>query len=185
MVIYIKKFLGKLFNNSSKIRKEWKDIEYFDEIWKERIMLMSKFISPNSSVIDLGCGQMWVKDYLPDNCSYLGVDYVKRGDDSLICDFNKLEFPIIKSDFAFVSGCFEYVEESKWFVGKIAENFNSCIVSYCSLEFFPDKEIRRLRTWKNDYTKSEFLNLFFLKGFELIAEDITSTNNLIFYFKKI
>jgi len=43
----------------------WKEMEYFDPAWKQRIETMAALIPKQSqSVLDLGCGKMWLKDYL-------------------------------------------------------------------------------------------------------------------------
>ncbi len=60
-----------------KKEKEWQDIEFFNEEWKDRIMLMASFIEKESSVMDLGCGRMWLLDFLPENCTYLRLIILK------------------------------------------------------------------------------------------------------------
>ena len=81
----LRKFINKKIN--------WKDIEYFDDKWKLRIDKMSKYIERNDSVMDLGCGKMWLKKHLHETNLYIPVDYKNRGEGTIICEFNKNEFP--------------------------------------------------------------------------------------------
>ena len=76
------------------------------------------------------------EQFLPSGCTYYAVDYKKRGEKSIVCDFNKYEFPIIKVDLCFVSGCLEYIEDYKWFIKEISKISNACVISYCTIENF-------------------------------------------------
>ncbi len=145
---------------------------------------MATYIDPKTRVLDLGCGKMWLSEVLPKDCIYVPVDYVKRSDKTLVFDFNKYEFPGIPVDVAFVSGCLEYVEDFGWFIGEISKYSQTCIVSYCLLEQFPDIRVRRELAWVNNLDKLQLINLFVESGFKIIKEDITQTNNSIFIFKK-
>lgn len=175
----IKSFFVK--KKSSQI--EWCDIEYFDEIWKERLKVMTKYIPDNVSLMDLGCGPMWVKEFVKLN-KYYPVDYKKRDDDTIVCDFNKFEFPEKNVDFAFVGGCLEYVKEFEWFIKKISKYANSCVISYCCIEQIPDTLNRRSLAWVNDLSKKEIISLFQKHGFDLIVEDNYLEFNSIFLFTR-
>ena len=68
MALFKKSLPGRIFNKLNlffKKEKKWQDIEYFDDKWKERIEQMARFIKNGSTVIDFGCGPMWLKEYLP------------------------------------------------------------------------------------------------------------------------
>jgi SAM-dependent methyltransferase len=161
----------------------WRQVEHFDEGWKERIRLMAEFIPTDSSVMDLGCGKMWLKQFLNKD-TYYGVDYTDRGEGTIICDFNQGEFPTQNAEVAFVSGCLEYIENYNWFINCIGENTKSCVLSYCTLEHFPDKTIRRELAWVNDLTRSELIELFSGIGMTLVGEKVTKTKDSIFHFSK-
>ena len=181
----IKKLFGRYFSNSSNFEnKKWKDIEYFSETWNLRIDLMAKYIVPNTFVVDFGCGPMWLKQKLPENCKYLGVDYIDRGEGSTKCDLNKKEFPTLSFDFAFVSGCLEYIEDYKWFIENISKHSNRCIISYCTTDFFSNLKERSECSWVNNLSKSDILAIFENYNWVLKDETITETNNSIFFFEK-
>jgi SAM-dependent methyltransferase len=160
----------------------WKQIEYFNPEWKNRIRVMSQYIRRNDSVLDLGCGQMWLKEFLLPSNQYTGVDYQQRDSETIVCDFNRCEFPNVSADVFFVSGCLEYIHDFESFIENIANSCRRCIISYCCMDEFSDIQMRRQRAWVNDLTREQLLEMFFSKGMRLTCEDKTLTNNAIFIF---
>lgn len=160
--------------------KEWKDIEYFEESWKERISQMARYIPPRSTVMDLGCGRQWLREYL-DQCRYVPVDYRSRSPDTLVCDFNRKEFPDVDVDVCFVSGCLEYVEDPAWFIEQIGNHAKRCVLSYCPVDDHYDLRARASLAWKSNLTKADLLSLFAAAGMRVEAE-ATSMNNCVFSF---
>jgi len=124
------------------LKPKWKQIEYFNPDWKSRIKKMASYIAIGESVVDLGCGQMWLREFLPGSNKYTGVDYRQRGEGTLVVDFNNGEFPDVKADVFFSSGCMEYVVDYDSFIEKIARVGRRCIISYCCIEDFKEKEKR-------------------------------------------
>ena len=163
--------------------QNWREIEYFDEIWHKRIQQMAAFIEPGSRVMDLGCGRMWLKDYLT-NCNYIPVDYRERGDDTIVCDFNRYEFPKCTANYTFVSGCLEYIEDPGWFVESVSNCSRTCIISYCSKEHFADQRQRAALGWRNSLSSDELIDLFNVHGMLLSVRTITDTRNSIFVFTR-
>lgn len=155
-------------------RPDWKEIEYFDDSWKRRIKAMASLIEDENSVIDLGCGRKWLRGYLPEGITYTGCDYVQRDTDTIVCDFNKKEFPHKSADLVFASGVLEYVEDVDWFLSKIREIGNSLIISYCSVELNPDIKSRKTLGWKNHLSLSDLLEKLLSAGFVLckIIKDV-------------
>jgi hypothetical protein len=145
---------------------------------------MAAYLEPGKIVTDLGCGKMWLKEYIPETNIYYPVDYINRGDDTVICDFNNNEFPTHKSEIAFVSGCLEYIEKPEVFIRKIAENNTICILSYCTTDNFKTLRTRKANAWKNNLSRSELIKLFSDQNMKLYDENITESKNNIFIFKK-
>jgi len=168
------------------LKKElaWRNIEYFDDNWRLRIERMARFVEKGDSVLDLGCGKMWLKYYLGISNTYLPVDYRNRGKGTLICDFNKYQFPHVHADVSFVSGCLEYVVDYRWFISMMAETSKRSVISYCTLEHFPDHQIRLKNAWKNSLRRADILQVFGSVGMLLTAEDMTETKNSIFCFER-
>jgi hypothetical protein len=163
--------------------KSWRDIEYFDPSWKRRIKEMAAYIPLGSSVLDLGCGKMWLRQYIPTS-PYYPVDYKDRGPGTLVCDFNLGQFPVQNTDVAFASGALEYVGDLHWFISCISKYCNQCVISYCVLEDYPDLLFRRKQAWLNNYSRKEIIQLFIDAGFRLDAENQNINKNRIFYFVK-
>jgi hypothetical protein len=174
--------ISKYFRIQQRI-PEWKQFEYFDESWKERIYQMSKYIPATAKkIMDLGCGKMWLRNMLETRIDYMGVDYVKRDDRTIVCDFNKKEFPNKFADVIFVSGCLEYVNEPGWFIENISGHCATCILSYCTLESFPNLSERKQYHWKNHLAKREIISLFHQHSMHNTAFELTDTNYNIFVF---
>lgn len=164
----IKRYLKKIFSSN---QVEWKELEYFDIDWKDRIKLMSKYIHDGDVVSDLGCGQMWLKDYLPKQCIYIPVDYVKRDSETIVCDFNKGEFPELKVNVFFLSGCFEYIVDYTSFVKYLYKFSDRVIISYVSFDSQPNIQKRLKYAWKNHLTRDQFIKIFIRNGFRLAEHE--------------
>lgn len=164
-------------------QRSWRRLEYFDESWKKRIETMASYINPGESVVDLGCGRMWLKPLLKDNV-YYPVDYTQRDEITAVADFNAHEFPEIVADVAFVSGTLEYVEDYGWFAGKVCSHSKRCIVSYCTTEHYPSMKTRSQKAWKSHLSRSGLVGLFAKNRMHLDVENTTVPQNPIFVFSK-
>jgi hypothetical protein len=146
---------------------------------------MSAFIpGDTTSIMDLGCGKMWLKEFLPADCLYLGVDYKSRDEKTLVFDLNSHQFPVLIADVIFASGIIEYINDYRWLIEKIASSGKLAIVSYCTTDFFPNPVQRRRLNWVNDLSETEIIQLFSKNGMKLKAQTKTSTDNSIFVFEK-
>lgn len=107
--------------------------------WKKRIVAMARFIdSCDKTVMDLGAGNMHLRGLLDENHIYVPVDYKKTAEDTVVCDFNKGEFPEIKADVIIAAGILDYINEPKWFLDKICETADKCVISYKGREKYPE-----------------------------------------------
>ncbi len=170
MIISLKKissFIKKKFRVYKS--RNWKEVEYFDETWKKRINCMAQLIDEHAkSVVDLGCGKCWLKDILPADVKYIGVDYKPREcANNIVCDFNAGEFPDVFADVIFCSGVLEYIEELPTFVDNICAITNRVILSYCSTDFHGDLRFRKYLGWKNHLSSIDMITLFLKNGFLL------------------
>ncbi|QVW33809.1 hypothetical protein KIP69_09345 [Geobacter sulfurreducens] len=166
------------------LKPTWSQIEYFNPDWKHRISLMATHIPEYASVVDLGCGRMWLREFLSPTNKYFGVDYCQRDSETIVVDLNKKQYPNIVADIFFISGCLEYVDDYESLVRYISNQCKRCIISYCSTDEFSDIAMRRKRAWVNDLSRSQLVDLFARNDMKLTCEDITITNNLIFIFDK-
>lgn len=145
----------------------WKNFEYFDESWKIRIHEMASLIEDERVILDLGCGKMWLRGELSKDKTYVGCDYKKRSEDTIICDFNKGQFPQLSADLCFVSGVLEYIEDTNWFIKNVKRSSRSVIMSYCTTDLNPNLKIRKLNGWVNHFSLEELLNIMSSEGYIL------------------
>lgn len=179
---------GKDFAGSNEYAyNQWENHEYFDDTFTVRVHHMAGLISQeSSSVMDLGCGTQRLRLFLKPYMQYVGVDYVDRGNDTIICDFNKREFPVQKTDTIFVSGCLEYIEDVEWFLKNISEHAQKELVcSYCPLEYKSDIRERRKLGWKNHMSMSQLKRMLERFGFEITFGEKSVGCNMVFCFKNI
>lgn len=164
---------------------DWRQVERFDPAWRERIRRMASLIGEqDTSVVDVGCGPMWLRSYLPAAVRYLGVDYVDRGEGTVVCDLNAGPLPELPADVWFVSGCLEYVEDPKRFIAHAARNARACILSYCDFGNFPSMRERRKRGWKNHLTLDQLRELFAGAGMrQTHSEILPSSRNAVLVFR--
>ena len=181
MMTLIKKILNTIRKRIS--GPKWQDIEYFDVLWRARIELMSGYIPNGASVLDLGCGKMWLKDFIHES-DYYPVDYTSRGIGTIICDFNKDPFPDIYCDVSFVSGCLEYVLDYKAFIRNIAKYSKTCIISYCTTEDYSDTKERNALAWVNHLSYNELIGIFKDNGMKLIEEAKFQEKSSVFVFSR-
>ncbi len=138
---------------------EWREIEYFDPVWNARVEEMASLISIRGCLVDFGCGNQSLRDYLPDGVSYVPVDYTPRSTDTVVIDFNAIGACPIKGDIAFASGFLEYLVDPERFLNQLASlGYQQIVLSYCLIEKVSCLEQRRSLGWKNDMSLRAVLN---------------------------
>lgn len=161
----------------------WEQVERFDPEWKRRIERMSSFIdTEDRSVVDVGCGPMWLREYLPPNTKYTGIDYKHRGSDMIVCDLNSQETPKIQSDVWFISGCLEYLDDPDGFISCAANHSKKCIISYCAMENFPLLPERMKRGWRNHLQSEHIKSIFIKNKMNLVHFEVLPSLNTFFVF---
>lgn len=166
-------------------RHTWKDVETFDDAWRRRIQIMAGFVAPDArSILDIGCGRMWLREYIPSTCEYRGLDYVSRGDGCLVCDLNRSEFPSGSVDVAFISGCLEYVKDYRWFLRTVAGSIRKqVILSYCVVDRFDNMPQRRASAWVSDLSEAMLLSECELAGLRLVTKAEAPSGDRIYVFE--
>lgn len=136
------------------------------------------------TVVDYGAGQKFIKEYLPVSAAYYPVDYIDRGDHTIICDFNKSEFPNIHSEVSVCNGVLMYIEPADRLVSHICEHTKHAIIfSYITLEGFSDINARRRTGMCNEFTEQQIVDMFFSYNFELKDRkyDTAGNTTITFY----
>lgn len=174
---------------------DWRDIE---EDGHADWVLMQKHFQmiaewgwvPNEvrSVVDYGAGYKFMKDLLPSDTAYYPVDFIDRGDHTIICDFNKHEFPNIYSELSVCMGTLMYIEPAEELLDPICRHTERWILfSFITLEGMPDIEIRRKSGMCQDFTEPQIIGMFASREYMLKDKRYDSSGNstmTLFLFEK-
>lgn len=156
-----------------KLQKQAERIDAQRGIGDGQYQRLSTLISEEShSVMDLGAGNMLIRKYLKKDILYSPVDLKRHTCETIVCDFHQHRFPTNHSDTIIVSGCLEYIEDTKWFLLKIASHADlELILSYPLLEDQPDVVSRRANAWVNDLSYQDLIHLVQSSGFILVWQE--------------
>lgn len=150
----------------SDVQRWSKSNSLFDN-WNERTVLLSKEILENSKVFEFGAANLFLKSVLANNCQYLHSDIVRRNEDTIIIDLNKIQPDIPEVDYVVFSGVLEYVFDPFSTLDYILHNCNCILFSYASTDNFPKTKFRRSQGWESDlsligieaFAKKNYFNL--------------------------
>lgn len=153
-------------NNRSDYER-WSKEESLFPSWEGRTILLSKQIKPNSIVLEFGAANRFLKKYLPENCTYLHSDLVKRNEETIVIDLNKeiLDFPI--SNYMVFSGVLEYIFDVKLIIKHCSKYTDHLLFSYATFDKFPNINNRRYNGWVSDMKEFEFIKLADEINFEI------------------
>lgn len=161
------------------------------ELMSKRYEMISEWNwIPNDvkTVADYGAGHMFIKKYLSSFTEYYPIDYIDRGDNTILCDFNEGCFPNIVTELSVCTGTLMCVKPAKELVSHICKHtLHTIIFSYVILEGFSDINIRRQSSMCNDFTSQEIIDMFSMNGFEIQdRKDDTKGNSTmsLFLFNK-
>jgi hypothetical protein len=164
---------------------EWKNIEYFDPVWEERVVALAGMIKCKGRLVDYGCGKQHLRKHLPLDIQYIPVDYKSRSPDTIIADFNIVPYPKIDAEIAFISGFLEYVRDAPAFIRHIGRlSYREIVMSYCPLESVSSLDERMQLGWKNHFSLSQLLREF-LGEFNLHCIGCVSKNTILRFERKI
>jgi hypothetical protein len=149
------------FNKSLKQSdyNRWSKEKSLFSSWDERTQLLANQIAPNSTVFEFGAAKLALKAMLPDGCTYLHSDIVKRAEDTLVIDLNK-ELPNLSQvDYIVFSGVLEYVFEVKELLIHLSQFTDNFVFSYAVTNTFPEKGNRRFNGWVSDLSEKNILEI--------------------------
>lgn len=109
--------------------KGWQEFEQSDtnalkrqrQGCKDRARAMSQLIPEDVKVLmDIGCGEELLKEFLCKDIKYYGLDYCERNKETIICDINKEKLPDIKVDLYYMAGIIDYVIDIPNFIKQLS-----------------------------------------------------------------
>ena len=137
--------------------------------WSIRAKMIAELLPADvHSVMDLGCGEGLIRQYLPEGIQYYGVDYCKRADDTIVCDLNHEPIPDIQVDAYLMIGLIKYIEDKKRFLKQLRKA-KYVLASY----FIYEMNLRldgRINLYYDDigteaFSTADFINLMVENGF--------------------
>jgi exopolysaccharide biosynthesis protein PssK len=163
----------------------WSNADNLNDAWRHRSERAATHVRDNATLLDLGCGKMMIETLLPANCRYVPVDVVRRDERTVVCDFNKGEFPPAgAADHISLLGVLEYVNDPQavwqWLGGVSAR----LILAYVPLRPSFPIERRAVMGWRNHLTRDEVLQAAAVAGFALAAEEEIPPDTVLFVFDK-
>lgn len=111
-------------------------------MWRRRIVLLASWIDAcDKSVMDLGAGHMHLARLLRPGVRYIPVDYKKRFEETVVCDFNQHEFPDAHVDVICCAGIIGYMKEPFWFLEQCMAHARKVLISNCGREILAPERI--------------------------------------------
>lgn len=76
-----------------------------------RAAAAATLIEPRSSIMDVGCGPMVLRQHLPEGCTYAGCDFQPMFPEVEFIDLDKRQFPAGKWDYVALLGVLGWITE--------------------------------------------------------------------------
>ena len=144
----------------------WGDRDNYAYAWEDRARRAAGFISPGSRVLDLGCGRMALRRFLPTGCRYVPADLAQWTEEVIPVDLETGAFPRGSYDVVVILGVLEHLTDPINVMRQAREHGRELIVSYCH----PGRESsvvqRRGEGWINGLTEDELAAAFAACGWK-------------------
>lgn len=152
-------------------KTRWSDPASLEAAWDARAELAARFIPAGARVLDLGCGKMALRRFLPYGCIYKGCDLVAREAETVVCDFNLGQFPTeaaADADLITMLGVLEYITDVDAFFAHLRSTNRDVVLSYCATDL--SGSVDRLACgWLNHFSFLGLAKLFDRHGFQITA----------------
>lgn len=182
-ILYYDEIMGKLL--ALGIRKEnvisyqmflpkritWRDLEH-STTWgmhTGRVKLIAEWVPPNArSVADYGAGKLSLRHLLAPSTAYYPVDYVKRSEDTIVCDFDQDPLPDLQTEVSVCTATLVFIVQAERLLEHICTHTSRLIIlSYVLLETFSGVEGRRASGYISDLTEDTIRIILEKHGFYL------------------
>lgn len=142
--------------------------------------IMARFIDFEkiSAVLDLGACIEILEKFLPEGVRYIPVDYEKFTENTILCDFNRYEFPTPERITQFggydphftaivCGGAIQYVSDWKWFLRTAYQNCRCLIIHHGDFRYI-NRDFRMDHWMRNNALFNHEIILYAEKiGFQL------------------
>jgi hypothetical protein len=147
--------------------ERWRNPQNLDPTWGLRAQFVARFVPPQVSLLDLGCGAMEIERFLPLGTVYIPCDVVPRDERTLVCDFNKEGVPRISGVGAVtVLGVLEYIQDAPSFIRSLRVYEVPVLISYCPTDLTSHLD-REAQGWVNHFSLALLSQLIESSGFAI------------------
>jgi Methyltransferase domain len=135
----------------------------------ERAAFAAQFIPAGARVLELNCGRMALKRFLPNGCRYQGCDLTAREPDTVTCDLNAGEFPseaAAQADVVVMLGVLEQIVDVENLFTHLRFCKRDLVLSYCATDL-TGKCDRAALGFINHFSYFDLTTLFDRYGFRI------------------
>jgi hypothetical protein len=160
----------------------WSNPDSLEASWNSRAQIVAQYIPDGARVLDIGCGKMVLEQFLPLHCAYQPCDLVARDERTIICDLNKMEFPvdaISRADIITLLGVIEYVIDLPALFSQLHASGRRVVVTYHTTNMTVGLN-RNALGWLNNLSNNEIAKLFVDAGFSVTNMEKLSDIQLLF-----
>lgn len=156
-------------------REKWRDPTSFNPAWADRARLAAQFITPGSSVLDVGCGPlMSLRELLPEGCTYTGADLRQWSPAVVPIDLDAGEFPSGPFDVVAMLGVVGYLRDPALALRSARKSASRLIVSFAHPTMFGARQSREAKGWINHHSPSEWRVVMRDTGWTIIGQHVHS-----------
>jgi len=161
----------------------WGNPDNLHATWSYRSERAASYVKAGATILDVGCGKMMIEKMLPAGCRYIPSDLVARDERTIVCDFNKGEYPPYDgASHISVLGVMEYLNDTDAFWRWLSISRARIIFSYVPLNPAFPSDRRRAMGWINDFSGSDIIQLANRAGYALTAQENIPPDTLLFVF---
>ena len=139
------------------------------DLMRFRVEMFSEWIPEDvRSVVDYGAGKMYLQEYLAPDVVYFPVDYIRRNEQTILCDLNSGVFPEIQADAAVCSGVLEFIDTAEALLDHVCTHTGKMVIlSYLGVDHFSDIDGRRTSAYVSDFSEKQIVDRMSSNGFRL------------------
>jgi len=135
--------------------ERWTNGVSLDPAWNGRAQCVARQVEAGSVVLDLGAGDMAIERFLPPECTYIPCDLTRRDSRTIVCDFNRGEFPKLETISVVTAlGVLEYIYDARRFLVALAGYRAKILLTYSPTDFTPVPK-RIYHGWVNSFSQKE------------------------------
>ncbi|KQP09391.1 hypothetical protein ASF26_05100 [Methylobacterium sp. Leaf93] len=123
---------------------------------------------------------MKIESLLPEGCSYIPADVVKRDERTVVIDLNKQRLPNFGADFVLGLGVLEYLFDMPRVLKQLSRQVPEGVFSYHPMDQSPKKD-RIALGWVNSLNEPELMAILKYSGYKTVTPHIYKTG-LTFYY---